>query len=97
MKYCNCKKWFETPLFLVFFFMLQHLYHNPNVIIYHNPYPKSPLPNICNDIRRKHSIIMFVWKFKHYFILQFFFKEKVIEIYNCNDIKINKYETKIMR
>ena len=40
---------------------------------------------------------MFVWKFTHYILLQLFLKEKVIEIYNCNDIDIYKYKTNIMR
>ena len=53
--------------------------------------------DICNDISRKHSIIMYVWKFKDYVFLQFFLNEKLIEIYSCNDININKYKTNIMR
>ena len=96
-KYRNGEKWFETPLILSFFFMIKHFYHNQNVIVYHNPYPQLPYPNTSDDISKKESIIMFVHKKSHYVFLQLFLKKKVVEVYNCKDLKLSVFKSNIMR
>ena len=77
--------------------MIKHFYHNPNVIVYHNPYVNSPFPNTSDDISKKESIIMFVHKKRHYVFLQIFLKKKLVEVYNCEDLQLSIYKFNIMR